>query len=313
MANWWADAPEQRYWMEQVSRTDFSDELFAPRGGNWARENVKHVRPGDVVLHWRKGVGFVGSSVAASAPLVDVRVWDGLPQESWVVPLGEFEPLERPITLRELQLIDDQIMRVKPILQRAYPGYGAFPFAKSQAYSFRPLQAYLVKFPIELFEVTGSVGLELPVAFSPRTGQAMPRPQGGSGPAYLSDTKLRQGIEQHSVGLARRWYERRGATGVLELGKPYDLELTLQQQVRHVEVKGSSLPDISSVLLTKNEVAHARSYAATDLVVVDSIEFERRGEEFIFGGGELRRWENWAPDDADITGLQYQYQLPVLA
>lgn len=310
MVEWWQRFPEQRYWMEQVSRRDFSDELFAPRGSNWARENVKHVLPGDVVLHWRKGVGFVGSSVAGSAPLVDVRVWEGRPQESWIVPLTDFEPLERPITLREIQAIDERIMRIKPILEAAYPGFSAFPFAMSPKYSFRPLQAYLVKFPIELFELTEILGLQLPVAFSPLTGQAMPRPQGGRRPAYLADTKLRRGIELHSVAMARRWYETRGATGILELGKPYDLELTLDQRIRHVEVKGSTLPQLSSVMLTRNEVAHARGYSATDLVVIDSIQFEPDGEEYRFQGGQIRRWQDWAPREADIVGLQYQYQLP---
>lgn len=296
--------------MEQVSRKDFSDELFAPRGSNWARENVKFVRPGDIVLHWRKGVGFVGSSVAASAPTVETRVWEDVPQESWVVALAEFEPLERPVTLRDLQAIDDQIMKIRPILEAAYPGYSAFPFAKKPNYSFRPLQAYLVKFPIELFDLTEIVGLELPVPFSTATGQALPRPQGGRGPAYLSDTKLRQGIERYSVAMARRWYEDRGASGLVELGKPYDLELTLDREVRHVEVKGSSLPNISSVLLTRNEVAHAQSYAATDLVVVDSIRFEANGDDYWFEGGQLRRWADWVPREIDITGLQFQYRLP---
>lgn len=312
MSNWWNGYPEQRYWMEQISRQDFSDELFAPRGSSWGRENVKYVRPGDIVLHWRKGVGFVGTSVAASAPIVDTRVWEAIPQESWVVPLAEYEPLDQHVTLKDLQLIDDQIMRVQPILRSAYTGFSAFPFAKTPRYSFRPLQAYLVKFPIELFEVLAMVGLDVPVAFSPLTGQASPRPRSGRGPAYLSDTQLRQGIERHSVRVARRWYEDRGATGILELGKPYDLEVTLEQQVRHVEVKGSSLPQISTVLLTKNEVAHAHSYAATDLVVVDAIAFEKRGEDYRFEGGELRRWADWTPDEAYVTSLQYQYQLQPL-
>ena len=309
MANWWDGHPEQRYWMEMLTRVG-DDELFAPRSGQWAHELVKYVQPGDVVLHWRSGVGFVGTSVAVSHAGVESRVWAGVRQECWVVPLGEFEEFDDPVSLAEVRAVSSQIVATKAVLTNAYPGFKYFPFDSSDKRELRAHQGYLTKFPIELFEALAPIGLDAPVTFNSETGQSMARSaQRTHGPRFLTDTKLRMGIERHSVGLTRAWYEERGATSIRELGKPYDLDLVLDRRLRRVEVKGSSMPDISSILLTKNEVRNARAFAETDLVVVDSIAFERDGDGFRFEGGTLRRWENWTPEDMHITGLQYQYEL----
>lgn len=175
----------------------------------------------------------------------------------------------------------------------------------------RAHQGYLTKFPLELFEILALAGLDAPVLFDPRTGQS-----GGksllapAGPRYLTDTKLRMGVERHSVAVTRRWYESRGATHVIELGRPDDLELTLDRHVRHVEVKGSTIPQVATVLLTRNEVAHARAFERADLVVVDGIEFESDDSgEYRFAGGELRRWADWVPGAQHLSALQYEYRL----
>lgn len=310
MSAWWSDYPEQRYWMEKVTRAGFGTELFAPKTNYWSYRLMRLVRPGDVVLHWRTGIGFVGSSVVADSAAIEPRDWAGALQECWIVPLLEFEEFDEPVGLKEVRHLSPQLERTEEVLNAAYPGFKYFPFAFSAKRPLRAQQAYLNKFPVELFEVLAMIGLDAPVVFSPTTGQSIAKPASPSlRPRFLANTELRLGLERHSVDMAKQWYLDQGAAGIIELGKPYDLELVLEQRVRRVEVKGSSLPAVEQVLLTRNEVINARAYPYTDLVVVDGIQYEREDDSYRFSGGELRRWVNWFPEDVHITGLQYQYQL----
>ena len=316
VANWWDDFPEQRYWMEHVSpsaRSDLGAELFAPRSGRWVHELLRFVQPGDVIMHWRGGAGFVGSSIASSVPRVEPRAWDGREQECWVVDLSEYEDLPQQVSLSDVRAVEPQLRRTKQVLTEAYQGFKYFPFDFSDKRELRAHQGYLSKLPLEVFEVLALAGLDAPVLFDPTSGQQASRlALAPRGPRYLTDTELRIGVERYAVRVVRSWYSERGASGVVELGKPYDLELTWNRTVRHIEVKGSTMVGVDTVLLTRNEVTHARRYQATDLVVVDSIEFSRPANEYTFSGGRLRRWEDWAPNDSDLSGLQYQYSLPTL-
>lgn len=311
MGMWWDGHPEQRYWMEHVSREGHGVELFAPRSGQWAHELVRHVQPGDVILHWQGGRGFVGTSVAAAPVGVEPRMWAGSRQDCWVVDLAEYEELDDTVSLAEVRAVEPQLKRAREVLSEAYSDFKYFPFDFSNKRELRAHQGYLTKFPLELFEILALAGLDAPVLFDPRTGQSDRRSLlAPAGPRYLTDTKLRLGVERHSVAVARRWYESRGATHVMELGKPYDLEVTLDRHVRHVEVKGSTIPRVQTVLLTRNEVAHARAFARADLVVVDGIRFETDDAgEYRLSGGELRRWADWVPSEHHLSGLQYEYSL----
>ncbi len=314
MHAWWKNYPAQRYWMEKLSRPLQGEELFAPKSKNWSHQLLQFVMPGDVVLHWRSGEGFIGTSVVLEGASVGTRVWAGRAQECWVVPLAEFEAFERIISLTDVREVEAQLMRAQTVLESAYDNYKYFPFNFSPYRPLRAHQAYFTKFPVELFEILALVGLELPVVFDIDTGQALPRvptTAARGGPRFLSDTQLRLAIERYSVAAARQWYERRGARDVTELGKPYDLELTLASKIRRVEVKGSSLPRVGTVLLTTNEVQNARVYPYTDLVVVDAIQFVRDDDQqYVCYGGELRRWQDWYPEDRHLRNLQLEYELP---
>lgn len=100
-----------------------------------------------------------------------------------------------------------------------------------------------------------------------------------------------------------------GRQNIEVLGKPYDLLVRGPNGERHVEVKGSSLR-IDKILLTINEVIHARTHAATDLFVVDEIEWQLEVDgAFKTAGGRKRIWRSWSPQDERLSAVQFQYEL----
>ncbi|MCT3000406.1 DUF3883 domain-containing protein [Propionibacterium freudenreichii] len=130
-------------------------------------------------------------------------------------------------------------------------------------------------------------------------------PRRGRGQAYLSDAERRSAIERHAVAVAIAHYRSLGATEITELGKPYDLRLTLNGQERHVEVKGSTVPSIETIELTQGEVVHARGWAATDLVVVDGIECGPGSDgPLTTSGGRLRIFNDWSPAEQALQPTQ---------
>jgi hypothetical protein len=78
----------------------------------------------------------------------------------------------------------------------------------------------------------------------------------------------------------------------------------------HVEVKGTtSLGE--QIVLTRNEVAHAREqYPAIALAIVKNIEIEP-GEPVTVHGGDLGIIEPWRIDDGTLDCLVFTYDVPV--
>lgn len=127
----------------------------------------------------------------------------------------------------------------------------------------------------------------------------------------LQDPKLRAAVERRSLDVAREHYEALGAGDgdIKELGKPFDLVVQLDGVERHAEVKGSSLL-IDTVELTVNEVTHGQACAASDLLVVDGIEWSRSEEgEVSAWGGRLRVWTDWSPAEEDLAARRFAYAL----
>ena len=105
--------------------------------------------------------------------------------------------------------------------------------------------------------------------------------------------------------------ELRG-TDYEEVGKPYDIQVTVQGVARRCEVKGSSL-EIDTVELTVNEVEHSTAFTHIDLIVVDKIvpiTDPVTGEITDAKGGRRRVWIDWTPVHSDLKATKYAYTLP---
>lgn len=330
---WWTAEPNQRYWMEITHRKDIGANLQAPKldRGQWSYDLVSQVQLGDQVLHWsgttRTLVGW--SEVTGPATTVPEYTWQprgtsgralGGPRttQGWVVPLGGMTTFLRQPTLASLLPLLDQLMDVNKALeaQRGSPIY--FPFYRYRGKQIRTQQAYLVKFPIELFELIPEIDAaklgagadiedtDIPEDFQPARKNA---PRGRT--TRPQDPKLRAAIERRALDVARTYYEDVGGTEVKELGKPYDIAVTVDGIERHCEVKGSSML-IDAIELTINEVNHGRRCANVDLIVVDGIDVSRNKitGEIIASGGRLRVWTDWSPVQESLTARRFTYILP---
>ncbi len=301
----------------------------------WGYDLVSQVEPGDRVLHWWTGgavPGLVGwSEVAEHATVIPEYTWiprhgEGRTTLGWRAVLGQFHAFASPVTAVQLLPILDKIVAVDQALGAKHKGTIYFPLTRYGAnrpadqQEVRAAQAYFVKFPVQLFDVLPgieSAQIDAPVDPSETDVPEDFQPAGKKAPAgrttRAQDPKLRAAIERRSLDVAKAYYvtELEG-TDYEEVGKPYDIRVTVQGVKRLCEVKGSSM-EIDTVELTINEVSHGKDLAPIDLIVVDKIipvSDSLTGEVTGAHGGRRRVWVDWTPVPADLKATKYAYTLP---
>lgn len=321
---WWEDDPTEIYWMEITDRSDIGGELWAPQlkaDGNHesSYDLVAYVQPGDRVFHWSKAErAIVGWSEAVGPLTSDIRSWhargvagrsraEATTGPTWVVPLREYHRLESPVTRANINgPLFEQITTVMDAVAEAAGRAAYSPFQRYSPTELRAQQGYLSKMPAAL------VALLLPDSFAadivslPQTNG----PRQGRGQSFVADAARRAAIERHAVERVIAHYRELGATDILELGKPYDINLMLNGVERHIEVKGSTIDGIETIEVTQGEVEHARSWSATDLVIVDGIEIAQDNDGALrTSGGFLRAWTGWVPADTHLRPTHLRYAL----
>lgn len=329
---WWNEDPGQRYWME-IATEAVGERLIAPKGENvWSYDLVGVVQPGDRVLHWKDRALVGWSDVTGPVSVEPEYKWQPRgtagralsgPRTTpgWTVPLGGLHPIA-PVTAATLQALKDALVGLRGDIEAEHGVPAYFPFYLYGGNQIRAQQGYLVKFPVELFNVIpGLDAARLGLGHLLNDGdedelQEDSQPAGKSAPSgrvtRLQDPKLRAAVERRSLEVAREHYKALGASDddIKELGKPFDLVVQLHGAERHAEVKGSSLL-IDTVELTVNEVTHGQSCPNSDLLVVDGIEWARDDAgEVTAWGGTLRVWTDWSPADLALAVRNYAYTLP---
>jgi Domain of unknown function (DUF3883) len=337
---WWSSDRRQRYWMEITDRADLGANLHAPQTDgsgkdHWSYTLVTAVRPGDVVLHWHKTLlgrpGIVGYSVAAADPVTDQIVWNahgtygraraGTPRRpAWRVDLADFTRIDPPVWQDDIRAVETIIRRALSDLQSRHTGPLYLPFVFSDKRPVRTTQGYLVTFPYELLDLIGGLhavspapdrpaetwrpsgdGASSPVAKSARAGAA----------GYVQDVRVRLALEAHAVEWAMRSYHAKGFD-VQNVGTTcaYDILAVRGTEELHIEVKGSSIEEVTAVELTRGEVEHGRA-RTTDLVVVDAIRWERLPSgEVRTEGGRARVWRAWTPKPDSLEATRYRHFIP---
>jgi hypothetical protein len=130
-----------------------------------------------------------------------------------------------------------------------------------------------------------------------------------SGQGFSASPEVRRAVEQHAMQRATDHFRAEGFH-VEVLGKPYDLRCTRGDEVRYVEVKGTST-DGEEVLLTPNEVAFARQNARhMVLYVCAGVEVRCAGTAVEIAGGTVRLLWPWNVDDGVLSPLGFTYALP---
>lgn len=125
-----------------------------------------------------------------------------------------------------------------------------------------------------------------------------------------SDVLLRQAVELRAVEEATRHWESKGWE-VEDVGavESYDLRCLKDGRELHVEVKGTSGPG-SRVILTRNEVNHAREYPQVALFILQEIDVNRDGEIPTASGGTQLIFNPWDIDEGTLECERYLYSSP---
>lgn len=132
-----------------------------------------------------------------------------------------------------------------------------------------------------------------------------------TGQGFQQSVEVRQAIERWAMHQARERLEADGwnVTDV-SARESYDFHCERESEELHVEVKGTQ-SDGRQVLLTKNEVAHARSsYPDVALYILAHVEVSEESGRVEASGGQDRMFEPWLVDDESLEPLGYSYTVP---
>jgi hypothetical protein len=139
-------------------------------------------------------------------------------------------------------------------------------------------------------------------------------PSSGPGRATTS-AEFKSAVEIHAVNYVSQHLEADGWDAKnVGLVESYDLRCARDNEVLHVEVKGTT-GNGEAVVLTRNEVQHARDeYPDVALAVVSQIRVEMVADgKIVTSGGVLDLWFPWAIDDGHLECSVYRYAPPNLA
>lgn len=121
----------------------------------------------------------------------------------------------------------------------------------------------------------------------------------------------RRAVELHAQGMVEEYYVSLGYTVAdVSSTKPFDLCCSRDGDVLHVEVKGTTGLG-REVIVTKNEVAHARKQLPmTALAIVSEIRLNRVGDTPTTRGGSMNIWQPWDVDAGSLTPTQFRHSPP---
>ena len=341
---WWEHEPGENVWMEITRRADIGADLKAPsaaRGGvaTASYDLVRLVHPGDVVVHYdSRQEAIVGVSVAASpaepAPIYWVargsyarRAGE---QPRWLpglrVALDWYEQLEDPVTLGEIRQHKDALLVLREQIQARASGQPVFfPWIPYQD-TIRTFQSYLVKMPrqaISLFprlramvdravaepseSVLASPAEQAEQAVKDAAGKVARR---GRGQGFQLDQEAKVAVEAHAMNTAAEFYRAAWDVQDVHGTESYDLICRRGDEVKHVEVKGTTTGG-EEVILTPNEVRHVQEHPHTALFVVSNIEVERAEDGTVTAtGGKHHCYDPWRLNDGTLIPVGFRYQVP---
>jgi MrcB-like, N-terminal domain/Domain of unknown function (DUF3883) len=132
------------------------------------------------------------------------------------------------------------------------------------------------------------------------------------GQRRVADLRVRKAIEDRAMAVVMRYFADEGGWTVEDVSRfrPYDLVCRREDDGAeiHVEVKGTTTSG-EQILLTRNEVAHARDFSHPVLAIVSEINLSDEGEGVGASGGRLSLHNPWVIDDAALVPTQFIYSL----
>ena len=336
----------ENVWMEITRRGDIGADLKAPsaaRGGVSTASYVlvPMVQPGDIVVHYdSRQEAIVGISVAASAAESAPIYWVARgsyarragERPRWLpglrVILGQYQQIEPPVTLTDIRHQKDALLALRQRIHDRASGQPIyFPWIPYQD-TLRTFQSYLVKMPqdaISLFPELRTM-VARAAAQSPGFVAASPAEQAeeavndaagkiarqGRGQGFQLDQDVKVAVEALAMNMAVEFYSADWSVEDVHGAESYDLVCRCGLEVKHVEVKGTTT-DGDEVILTPNEVRHAREHPWTALFVLSDITVDRAEDGTVTAtGGNPHVYDPWCLDDGTLTPLGFRYQVPVM-
>jgi hypothetical protein len=341
---WWHDDPTENLFMEITTREDIGGNLQAPVAARGGRTTpgyalVETVKPGDLVVHYSSTEeAIVGISRAVGEPEPAPIFWAARgtyarkagARPRWLsgirVPLDDYVPLEFAVTLTALRERAADIMAVRDELSQRYPKASLyFPWTPYSGESMRTFQGYLVKLPRAVIEFIPE--LDRPIVALERqdttpirlvdveaaegaVGASAGKSRQQSGQGFRQDQAVKVAIEAHAMDAAIEYWTQQGEVADVHGNQSYDLMCVIGGQKKHIEVKGTTTAG-DEVILTPNEVAHARKYPHVCLFIVLDIEVTRHTDGHIgSAGGSAWVLDPWRIDDGTLTPLGFKYEVP---
>ena len=132
----------------------------------------------------------------------------------------------------------------------------------------------------------------------------------GRGQGFQLDQEAKVAVEAHAMNTATKSYAKDWDVEDVHGTESYDLVCRRGSEVKHVEVKGTT-EDGAEVILTPNEVDHARAMTDVALFIVSNVVVERADDETVTAsGGICRRHDPWRIDDGTLRPLGFKYRVP---
>jgi hypothetical protein len=129
-----------------------------------------------------------------------------------------------------------------------------------------------------------------------------------SGQGYAVDAAARHAIEMRAMEVAEQDLAAQGwAVEDVHIGHSYDLVARRDGEEHRVEVKGLQ-GSIHDIILTRNEVQHARTWQNLRLAIVSSIRLAATDDGPVGEGGELTWYAPWDIDGGELEPMQYRWR-----
>jgi hypothetical protein len=133
----------------------------------------------------------------------------------------------------------------------------------------------------------------------------------GRGQGFQLDQDVKDAVEAFAMNTATQFYREAGwQVEDVHGSRSYDLICSKDGVSTHVEVKGTT-GDGTEVILTYNEVEHARNYSPVALFIVSKIVVQREETgAVVIAGGEIRQCDPWIISDGTLKAIGYKYRVP---
>jgi uncharacterized protein DUF3883/EVE domain-containing protein len=290
--HYWAFCANPKYYRIAEAVRDLQiDSWTVPRGD---------VRTGDRAVIWKaKGNEAERGIIALGEVLTDPTFGLDPSHDYWVDTTATDEPRRR-VLVRYLVPAGFPLWEggpATPIMADLSVGHatGGSVF-KVTAGQWDHLMDYIGGWPAAANEVEAALDV-----VAERVGE---RP---SGQGFRSDPAMRRAVEEYAMLKARRHYEVQGwRVEDVSNRYPYDLHCTRPDgDELHVEVKGTT-SDGATVLLTRNEVEHARMhYPRVALFIAAQLQVSTA--PLAITGGRVLIREPWKVQDDCLRPLAYVY------